>query len=244
MSELKFVARLVGDKTDGLFFAGDLGQRIFRQPFSWKSLGVDVRGRSNTLKINYRTSHQIRRQADRLLPKEISDLDENEESRKGTISLFNSPPPKIHLADDLEQEKSTVTHWMLQQISEGIPASEIGLFVRSEAELARAKAIILDAGQKAFKITEKFDVNYDAVSYGTMHLAKGLEFRSIAVIACDEGILPQPDRLQLVTDESDLAEIYDTERHLLYVACTRAREHLLISGLTPGSEFLEDFVER
>lgn len=84
MSELKFVARLVGDKTDGLFFAGDLGQRIFRQPFSWKSLGVDVRGRSNTLKINYRTSHQIRQQADRLLPKEISDLDENEVTLFGT----------------------------------------------------------------------------------------------------------------------------------------------------------------
>lgn len=84
VSELKFVARLVGDKTDGLFFAGDLGQRIFRQPFSWKSLGVDVRGRSNTLKINYRTSHQIRQQADRLLPKEISDLDENEVTLFGT----------------------------------------------------------------------------------------------------------------------------------------------------------------
>lgn len=244
VSELKFISVLAGDKDNGLFFAGDLGQRIFCQPFSWKSLGVDVRGRSNILKINYRTSHQIRKKADRLLPTKISDLDENEESRKGTISLFNSAPPQIFLADSIEEEKSKVSDWIKKQISGGIPPSEIGLFVRSEAELERVKRVIQIAGEKAFKITEKFEENIDAISYGTMHLAKGLEFRSTAVIACDEDILPQTDRLQLVTDESDLAEIYDTERHLLYVACTRARENLLISGVSPGSEFLEDFIER
>ena len=109
VSELKFVSGLAGDKQDGLFFAGDLGQRIFRQPFSWKSLGIDVRGRSNTLKINYRTSHQIRQHADRLLPREIADLDENEESRKGTISLFNSLPPQILVVDDIEEEISIIS---------------------------------------------------------------------------------------------------------------------------------------
>ena len=60
--ELRFLAALGGGRRDTLFFAGDLGQRIFQQPFSWKSLGVDIRGRSHTLRINYRTSHQIRAQ--------------------------------------------------------------------------------------------------------------------------------------------------------------------------------------
>ena len=59
-------------------------------------------------------------------------------------------------------------------------------------------------------------------------------------MACDEDILPQQERLKRVTDASDLAEVYETERHLLYVACTRAREHLLVTGVEPGSEFLED----
>ena len=240
VSELKFLAGIAGDKDDSLFFAGDLGQRIFRQPFSWKSLGVDVRGRSNTLKINYRTSHQIRQQADRLLPKEISDLDENEESRKATISLFNSLPPQILVVDDFDDENSIIADWINQQIKDGVPASEIGVFVRSEAELSRAKTAITLTGREAFKITDKFEENETSVSYGTMHLAKGLEFKSVAVMACDEDILPQQDRLERVTDASDLEEIYDTERHLLYVACTRAREHLLITGVGAGSEFLED----
>jgi hypothetical protein len=70
--QLKFLAALGGGRPDGLFFAGDLGQRIFQQPFSWKAIGVDIRGRSRTLRINYRTSHQIRMQADRLLGPELS----------------------------------------------------------------------------------------------------------------------------------------------------------------------------
>ena len=67
IAQLRFLAALGRNRPDALFFAGDLGQRIFQQPFSWKALGVDIRGRSTTLKINYRTSHQIRTQADRLL---------------------------------------------------------------------------------------------------------------------------------------------------------------------------------
>jgi hypothetical protein len=60
MAEARFLAAMAGGKPDGLFFTGDLGQRIFQQPFSWKAMGIDVRGRSHGLKINYRTSHQIR----------------------------------------------------------------------------------------------------------------------------------------------------------------------------------------
>ena len=67
VAQLRFLAALGGGRPNALFFAGDLGQRIFQQPFSWKALGVDVRGRSRTLRVNYRTSHQIRSQADRLL---------------------------------------------------------------------------------------------------------------------------------------------------------------------------------
>jgi hypothetical protein len=67
VAHVRFFAALGGGRRNALFFAGDLGQRIFQQPFSWKALGVEIRGRSRTLRVNYRTSHQIRTQADRLL---------------------------------------------------------------------------------------------------------------------------------------------------------------------------------
>ena len=74
----------------------------------------------------------------------------------------------------------------------------------------------------------------------TMHLAKGLEFRAVAVAACDDEIIPSQSRIEGVGDDADLEDVYNTERHLLYVACTRARDHLLVSGVEPASEFLDD----
>ena len=68
-----------------------------------------------------------------------------------------------------------------------------------------------------------------------MHLAKGLEFRAVIVMACDDEVIPLQERIEMVADESDLLEVYNTERHLLYVACTRARDHLLLTGLEPVS---------
>ena len=103
VAQLRFFAALVRGRPNALFFAGDLGQRIFQQPFSWKSLGVDIRGRSRTLRVNYRTSHQIRMQADRLLGPKVTDVDGNDEDRSDTVSVFNGPPPAIR---DTEGRKS------------------------------------------------------------------------------------------------------------------------------------------
>jgi superfamily I DNA/RNA helicase len=73
-----------------------------------------------------------------------------------------------------------------------------------------------------------------------MHLAKGLEFRVVVVMACDDVVIPLQERIEAIADDSDLDEVYNTERHLLYVACTRARDHLLVTGVKPASEFLDD----
>ncbi len=75
-----------------------------------------------------------------------------------------------------------------------------------------------------------------------MHYAKGQEFRAVAVMACDDEVIPLSSRIEAVSDPSDLDEVYATERHLLYVACTRARDRLLVTGLSPGSEFLADLL--
>ena len=74
----------------------------------------------------------------------------------------------------------------------------------------------------------------------TMHLAKGLNFRAVAVMACDDEVIPLQERMETAADASELEEVYHTERHLLYGACTRARENLLVTSVRPASEFLED----
>ena len=237
--QLKFLAALAGNRPNSLFFAGDLGQRIFQQPFSWKSLGVDVRGRSKTLRINYRTSHQIRSQADKLLGPEIADVDGNTETRKGTISVFNGPIPTIETFDSPESESEAVAIWLKERLDNGLQPEEIGIFVRSEAQLSRAKSALEAAELPCKVLDQKMETTFGFASLCTMHLAKGLEFRAVAVMACDDEVIPLQERIE-TAEQSDLEDVYNTERHLLYVACTRARDHLLVTGVEPASEFLED----
>jgi mRNA-degrading endonuclease RelE of RelBE toxin-antitoxin system len=243
VSQLRFLAALGGDRPNSLFFAGDLGQRIFQQPFSWKALGVDIRGRSRTLRVNYRTSHQIRMQADRLLGPELSDVDGNTEKRGGTVSVFNGPVPIMKILESKKDEIETVGVWLKQLHDDGILPGEIGIFVRSEAELQRACAAAETAGLPFKLLDENLEMVNGYASISTMHLAKGLEFRIVVVMACDDEVLPLQERIETVADDTDLEEVYNTERHLLYVACTRARDQLLVSGVEPASEFIDDLME-
>ena len=238
--ELRFLAALGSDRQNALFFSGDIGQRIFESPFSWKSLGVDIRGRSFTLRINYRTSHQIRTQADRLLGPELSDVDGISEKRRGTTSTFNGPPPTVSVAPTECDEANLVAEWLIARSGEGVVPGEIGVFVRSAAQFSRATRALEIANLPFAVLDEQLATSSAAASLCSMHLAKGLEFRAVAVLACDDDVIPLRERLEAVGDDSDLEEVYASERNLLYVACTRARDHLLVTGVRPGSEFLDD----
>ncbi|MBT3011742.1 MAG: UvrD-helicase domain-containing protein [Candidatus Thiodiazotropha sp. (ex Lucina pensylvanica)] len=238
--QLRFLAALCSKKPNALFFAGDLGQRIFQQAFSWKSLGVDIRGRSKTLRVNYRTSHQIRMQADRLLGPSVADVDGYEDDRATTVSVFNGPEPTICNFDTHEEEIEFVADWLEKLIDDGYEAHEIGLIVRSDKEIPRAVSAIEKAEITYKQLDSYIQLAHGYASICTMHLAKGLEFRAVVVTACDDEIIPSQERIEAVADNADLEEVYDTERHLLYVACTRARDRLLVTSGELPSEFLED----
>ena len=139
VAQLTFLAALGAQagvpRPNSLFFAGDLGQRIFQLPFSWKSLGVNVRGRARTLSINYRTSHQI-----------------------------------------------------------------------------RARQAMKAAGMDFCVLDDKVRSEESRVSIRTMHLAKGLEFRAVVVMVCDDEVVPLQSWIQSIADGADLQEVYNTER--------------------------------
>ena len=244
VAHLRFLAALGGGRPNALFFAGDLGQRIFQQPFSWKSLGVDIRGRSRTLRLNYRTSHQIRTQADRLLGPVVTDVDGNIEDRSDTVSVFNGPPPTIQSFKEESEEIENVGKWIRERAQSGVLPHEFGMFVRSAAQLDRARAAVQKSGMPFKVLDDHVETASGHISISTMHLAKGLEFRAVVVMACDDEVIPLQERIETVGDDADLQEVYDTERHLLYVACTRARDHLLVTSVQPTSEFVEDMQAR
>ncbi|MDL2316780.1 UvrD-helicase domain-containing protein [Desulfovibrio sp. OttesenSCG-928-A18] len=241
-AQMRFLAALGAHRSDTLCFCGDLGQRIFQLPFSWKSLGVDIRGRSYTLRVNYRTSHQIRMQADKLLEAEITDADGNVEKRANPVSAFNGPNPEIVTLASQAEEIETVALWLTERREEGVDPREIAVFVRSEDEYPRAVKA-LEAAEIPFTILDAdMEVSLDKATLAIMHLAKGLEFKSVVVMACDSDVIPSRKRIESMGDDADMEDIYVTERQLLYVACTRARDNLMISGVEPVSEFLDDLL--
>lgn len=238
--QVRFLAALGRNRPNALFFTGDIGQRIFQQPFSWKALGIDLRGRTKTLRVNYRTSQQIRKTADRLLEASIVDADGERVDRSKTISAFGGAAPTIAVCDDQEEEQAKVVAFLQARLAEGVKPQEIALMVRDEAQLPRAQAVAQAAGVPAVILDQRLATLAGSLNLSTMHLAKGLEYRAVAVMACDDDVIPSPGRLAALSDPGDLKEAYELERHLLYVACTRARDHLLITGVRPASEFLTD----
>ena len=170
----------------------------------------------------------------------VIDVDGNTEDRSDTVSVFNGPPPNIHILKDENEEIRTVSDWIVEQAKVGVMPHEFGIFVRSEAQLDRARAAVKEAGMTSRILDEHVETASGHVSISTMNLAKGLEFRAVVVMACDDEIVPLQERIETVGDDADLQEVYDTERHLLYVACTRARDHLFITSVAPASEFLDD----
>jgi superfamily I DNA/RNA helicase len=242
ISQIKFFGALADNQPNALFLAGDVGQQIFQQPFAWSTLGVNIKGRSRQLRVNYRTSHQIRSTADLLLPDSISDGDGNSESRNNTISVFNGPDPKIKLFEDKQAEIDWVADKLNALVSDGIHLEELGLFVRSEKQFSAARAALKNAGIAWSELERTNTPQPNRVSLSSMHLAKGLEFRVVIVMSCDDEVVPLSSRIESVTDEATLEDIYSTERHLLYVACTRAREQLYLTATEPESEFLLDII--
>ena len=240
IAHVRFFAAIGANRPNALFFAGDLGQRIFQQPFSWLKHGVDIRGRSQTLRVNYRTSHQIRMHADRLLGSEVMDIDGNIEDRNHTVSVFNGPAPEIKIFKNEMEEIQAVSVWLSELTKAGVTPHEMGVFVRSQAQLERAQVAVEKTGILYKILDENVTTTSGNISISTMHLAKGLEFKAVVMMACDDEVIPMQERIESVGDDADLREVYDTERHLLYVACTRARDYLLITSVEPASEFLDD----
>jgi superfamily I DNA/RNA helicase len=179
-------------------------------------------------------------QADLLLDPTLSDVDGNVEDRRGTKSAFNGPPPIIMALETEEEEQQVVCDWIRERVQEGMLPEEIAVFVRSTTELARAKAAVEQTKLPYKVLDENAASTTGLVSISTMHNAKGLEYKAVAVMACDTEVIPLQQRIETVTDPTDLDEVLNTERHLLYVACTRARDYLLVTSGGEASEFLED----
>lgn len=237
-SRLRLVRAIAGDRPDSLMVVGDAGQRIYARPFSLRSCGIDVVGRSHVLRVNYRTSAQIRRFADKVNVFETDDLDSGTENRKGIRSILNGPDPEVFGSKDPADEELHLVETLRLWIAEGVKLSEIAVFVRTNARALAVRGALNETGIAAIDL----DVDAvrgnetDAVTVTTLHRSKGLEYKAVAVVDAGDASIPLKSA---VSRESEVDDLY-RERDLLYVGMTRARDRLLVTWIGQPSRFLED----
>ncbi|HEY0757923.1 MAG TPA: 3'-5' exonuclease [Acidisarcina sp.] len=155
------------------------------------------------------------------------------------MSLFTGPKPAIKTFAS-EQKESEGGRSGCASLPRDFHPQELALFVRSAAQIATATKAAELASIRYRVLDEHVEGTPGFMLVCIMHLAKGLEFRAVAVMACDDEVIPLQERIESVADESDLEDVYSTDLQLLYVACTRARDHLLVTSTESASEFLED----
>ena len=237
--ELRFLRALCADHPGNLMVCGDAGQRIYPGGFSLGALGIEVRGRSSVLRINYRTTEQIRRVADRVVGLTCDDLDGGEEQRTRTRSLLRGPMPRLVGHPSSEDELAAGVTEIRRWLDGGLAPEAVGVFARTGKHTNQLGEALGRAGVPWSRLSDREAVGAGAVQLGTMHRAKGLEFKAVLVVGCSATELPCRSALRGVSDPQDREAAEARERRLLYVAMTRARDELTVSWSGEPSRFLD-----
>jgi len=232
-AELRLLRALVESGPNDVFLASDANQRIFKPHTPVAKAGLEVRGRSTALRVNYRTTEQIRRRADRI----VAGIVQGDEATPVAVSLLAGTEPEFKVLPTVKVEMQEVADWLKRLVANGYRPGEIAIF-------ARTKDILRDRVHPAVKLANLESYNLESddpapsnrVAMGTVHRSKGLQFRAVAVMAVEDGVLPMRSVRSRQPDEAAERAFVEKERNLLYVACSRARERLLVTGAGKVSE--------
>lgn len=227
-AELMLLRALAEEGEDDLFLTLDPAQRIYRGPTSWRALGLEVQGRSRRLRVNYRTTREIGELAERTLPSQV------EGEARGSLALLRGSRPEIRGFPREEAALEELLRWIRWLLGQGLESRQI-------AVLARVHKLAERVGERLQKeglSTQKLDEDGAGVWYGTVHGAKGLEFRAVALFGASDGLFPLRALLNNATDLQERALVEEKERSLLYVALSRPREYLWVGYWGEPSPYL------
>src|SRR6185437_2363686 len=237
-SQWRLLRAAVAPGPDDLFIVADPHQRIYDNRVSLASMRISVRGRTHRLSLNYRTTQEVLAWAVPLLGTDpVTGLDGAVDSLLGYRSPMHDPHPRLRLAATRTDEFGQLAEQIRAWLAIGIEPQAIGVTARSASLVREAREMLKADGIMTIPLSGRSTAQ--AVRAGTMHAMKGLEFQAVAVIGVERGLVPEPTA---ITPESDdpvaYAQDLQRERCVLFVACTRARDHLYVSGTGQMSEFL------
>lgn len=240
----RLIRAMIPEKPDhegDILIVGDAHQRIYRHRVVLGSCGLNIRGRSRRLKVNYRTTEENRNWALALLQGlDIDDLDGGLDSHQGYHSLMHGEAPMVFRADRFEDEVGWIAERVHEFQEEGLALRDLCLVVRTNALLDQYETELQSKGVPTYRVhrSKPEDRAATGLRLATMHRVKGLEFRHVFIAGVCAGTVPY----QWVLDQSEDQTIREAaehrERSLLYVAATRAKQTLLVSCFGKASEYL------
>ena len=237
-SQWRLLRAAVAPGPDDLFIAADPHQRIYDNRVSLASLGISVQGRSRRLSLNYRTTQEILAWAVPLLGAEpVTGLDGEVNSLLGYRSPMRGQRPQLRTAATRAEEFDLLTERIRSWLASGLEAQAIGVTARSASLVRAAREALRADGIATASLNGRGGTQ--AVQAGTMHAMKGLEFQAVAVIGVEQGLVPEPAAVTPKSEDAVAhAQDLQRERCVLFVACTRARDHLYVSATGEPSMLL------
>jgi superfamily I DNA/RNA helicase/mRNA-degrading endonuclease RelE of RelBE toxin-antitoxin system len=237
MEVFKLIRQMIppsrADQRNNLFITGDAHQRIYGQRVVLSHCGIDVRGRSRKLRVNYRTTEEIRKWAVRLLEgRFFDDLDANPDTQRGYCSLLRGEPPQIVEAATFADELKQILSHLKTLQGDGVQLDNVCLVARTNEMIDQYEGAIKAAGIAVYRIRRSIaeDRRTPGLRLATMHRVKGLEFEYVIVAGVNERIVPLTVSKSATADAFEAAESETRERALLYVAVTRAKRGVLITS--------------
>ncbi len=219
-----------GDR-NSLFIVGDAHQRIYARRASMSSCGIEVRGRSRRLRLNYRTTQEIRAWAVSILEGvSVDDLDEGTDSLRGYVSLLHGASPELVGCASQAEEMDGIVAWVRALPADQIQLSDIGVLCARRKDVKRVDEALRAAGIETVVLQAGADNrSIPGVRITTMHRAKGLEFFAVAIPFLSDAAFPPAGALRAAVDAADRKDIVTRYRSLLHVAATRAKKALRVS---------------
>lgn len=237
----RLLRAIAGEEHDNdIFIVGDAHQRIYKNKAALSKCGINVRGRSSILRINYRTTEEIRKAAFALLNGiSFDDLDDDFDTGDRCQSLTHGKAPQVLRFSNANEEFDAVLKEIKALIGGGISAKNICVVARTHKLLDDYIAQFTANGLRCYEIkgNKADDRGLDGIRVATMHRVKGLEFQYIFVVAANKRIIPLASAIDH-TDAVSEQETMTAEKCLLYVSLTRAQQGAYISGYGQISDFL------
>lgn len=238
----KLIRSLAGpEHSNDLFIVGDAHQRIYGRPVVLKNCGINIAGRGGILKLNYRSTEEIRRFACSIIKDiAIDDMDDGIDDQKHYISLNPGTPPEIKGYKTLNEEMTAIVDMLNRWTALKIEPSSICVTARTNKQVDFIRNALSKNGIKAYEIKagKSEDQEMSGVRVGTMHRIKGLEFDNVIIAGINSSSMPLQAALDSAIDPVHKNELICAEKELLYVAATRARKLLVVTYCGEKSIFI------